>query len=145
MNSIGFLVVSCCLKWICFVRQLIKVLSILRLFVLVVFHCLNHKIEYKHSLFFLNRMKWIARMLKQHSGLKFWAVLHWGNIVWSVEDCQLSGTKINVYLVKKCWISPWNFISKLFFFIGRGFFKRNFVVMTNNEKTASSCSVSWFF
>lgn len=112
LNSVRYLDVFCCLKLIFFVRQLIRILFIPQLFVLVMFHYLNHKIEYRHSLLFLNRMRWIAGMLKQHSGLKFWTALHWGNIVWSVEACQLSGSKINLYLVKKCRASPWNFISK---------------------------------
>lgn len=139
LNSVRYLDVFCCLKLICFVRQLIRILFIPQLFVFVMFHCLNHKIEYRHSLLFLNRMRWIARMLKQYSGLKFWAALHWGNIVWSVEDCQLSGTKMNLYLVKNCWVSPWNFISKAGIFHRKGILKRNFVMMSNNERTISSC------
>lgn len=99
---IRFVDIFCGLKLTCFVRQLIRDIFILQLFVLVMFHCLNHKIGYMHSLLFLNRMWWIVRMLEPHSGSIFWATLHWYNIIWHVEDGQMSGTEINVNLVKNC-------------------------------------------
>lgn len=96
ISIIRFVDIFCGLKLTCFVRQLIRVIFVLQFFVLVMFHCLNHKIGYKHSLLFLNRMRWIARMLEPHFGSIFLATLHWDNIIWHIEDGQVSGTKINV-------------------------------------------------